>query len=226
MGTGVHKWRVLAISVTAVIVSAPLGWFVSDQLEHDNDFCTACHFAPGRRLHGEIRRGFDAEPPANLAAAHGRVRVRSRVGVSARAPAGGVRGEVAPGAARDPAAFRCIDCHGGTSPIGRLRVKALAAKDLFWYVVGDFEEPTHMRWPLWDEDCLECHSAFDETPVEAWQSPRFHQLPLHNAALGVDCVECHRVHEVGGNPEADFLHAPLVRAQCARCHPKFEEGMG
>jgi nitrate/TMAO reductase-like tetraheme cytochrome c subunit len=144
----------------------------------------------------------------------------------AHLPARTARAAGAPGAGHDPAAFRCIDCHGGTSPLGRLRVKLLAARDAFWYVVGDFEEPTEMRWPLWDEDCLKCHTAFDESTVEAWRSPRFHQLPVHNAALGVDCVECHRVHAAGGNPTAFFLHAPSVRAQCVRCHPKFEEGVG
>jgi hypothetical protein len=205
--------RGFAIVATAVIVSAPTGWVVTDRLERDDDFCNACHIAPGRPLHAAIRRDFDGAPATTLAAAH------------ARAPAGPARAAaVAPRAAAD-AVFRCIDCHGGTSPLGRVRVKALAAKDAFWYMVGHFEEPDGMRWPLWDEDCLKCHTVFDETALEAWQSPRFHQLPVHNAALGVDCVECHRVHTLGGNPEFQFLHAPSVRAQCARCHPKFEEGV-
>ena len=183
------------------MVSASLGWFISDRLEENNDFCVRCHLGPGRPLHADIRRDFDGDPPATLAAAHGRAR-----------------------AVPDPA-FRCIDCHGGTSFVGRARVKALAARDAFWYAVGHFEEPTGMRWPLWDEDCLECHAQFDASRVEAWQSPRFHQLPVHNAALGVTCVECHLAHELGGNLDAQFVHAPRVRAQCARCHLKFEEGM-
>jgi hypothetical protein len=174
-------------------------------LERDNDFCTSCHLAPGRPLHAGLRRDFDAAPPATLAAAH----------------AAAARAEVAPGAG-----FRCIECHGGTGFVGRARVKALAARDAFWYVVGHFEEPTHMRWPLWDEDCLSCHPSFDTAAVAAWQSPRFHQLPVHNAALGVACVECHNAHDAGGNPDANFVHAPLVRAQCVRCHPQYEEGMG
>ena len=83
-----------------------------------------------------------------------------------RAPAGPARrAAVAPPVAAD-AVFRCIDCHGGTSPLGRVRVKALAAKDAFWYIVGHFEEPDGMRWPLWDEDCLKCHTVFDETALE------------------------------------------------------------
>jgi nitrate/TMAO reductase-like tetraheme cytochrome c subunit len=186
--------------------SAPIGWVVTDHLEQDNDFCVSCHLAPGVRLHAGVHRDVGAAVPVSLGSVHGASRVESR-------------GE-------DPA-FRCIDCHGGTSPLGRARVKALAAKDAFWYVLGHFEEPDGMRWPLWDEDCAKCHARFDEIAAAPWQSPRFHQLPVHNAALGVRCVECHSVHEIGGNPQAFFLHAGSVRAQCARCHSEYadiEEG--
>lgn len=207
MGGGPRRRRMLAIAALTGIVSAPAGWLVSDRLEEDDDFCTSCHVAPSRPLHAALRTGFDAAPAASLAAVHGGATVQRT-------------------AAEPPTEFRCIDCHGGASFIGRVRVKALAAKDAFWYAVGHFEEPTHMRSPLWDEDCRKCHDAFDEREVEAWQSPHFHQLPVHNAALGVDCVACHEVHESGGNPDSFFLRAPRVRSQCARCHSEFLEGMG
>jgi nitrate/TMAO reductase-like tetraheme cytochrome c subunit len=196
----------LVLTAGFALGSAPIGWVVTDHLEQDNDFCVSCHLAPGVRLHAGVHREFGAPAPVSLGGVHGAARVESR-------------GE-------DPA-FRCIDCHGGTSPLGRARVKALAAKDAFWYVLGHFEEPDGMRWPLWDEDCAKCHARFDETAAAPWQSPRFHQLPVHNAALGVRCVECHSVHEIGGNPQAFFLHAGSVRAQCARCHSEYadiEEG--
>ena len=80
-----------------------------------------------------------------------------------------------------------------------------------------------MRWPLWDEDCTQCHARFDEREPEAWESPRFHQLGVHNAALGVDCVACHLAHDAPPEPTPHFLHAAHVRAQCARCHSEFEE---
>jgi predicted CXXCH cytochrome family protein len=193
--------RLLALAVLVGALAAPGGFAVTDRLEQDNDFCNACHLAPGQPLHLDIRRDFDAAPPRSLAAAHA----------------------VAGADHREDGAFRCIDCHGGASLPGRLRVKALAAKDAFWYAVGRFEEPTQMRWPLWDEDCTRCHPRFDEGEAAAWQTPRFHQLPVHNAELGVDCVECHRSHESDGDPEAFFVHAARMRAQCARCHAEFEE---
>lgn len=201
VGRGHGRW--LAVAGLLGLVAAPAGWLVTDHLERDNDFCNACHLTPATPLHIEIRRAFDATEPATLAGAHGRARVDARAG--------------------DEAAFRCIDCHGGASLRGRARVKLLAALDGFWYATGRFDEPDRMAWPLWDEDCAKCHASFDATPSPSWQTPRFHELAVHNVDMPVGCVECHRVHEPGGNAEAHFLHADLVRGRCARCHTEFEE---
>jgi nitrate/TMAO reductase-like tetraheme cytochrome c subunit len=193
----------LVLAAAAGTLVASGGWVITDRLEQDNDFCNACHLELGLPLHAEIRRDFDASPPASLAAAHGLAGNRER-------------GD----------AFRCIDCHGGVSWLGRLRVKALAGKDAFWWLVDDFDEPHDMRWPLWDEDCAQCHTSFDTSEPESWQSPRFHQLPVHNASLGVGCVECHFSHESFVDIAPYFLDAERVRPQCARCHPEFEEREG
>jgi hypothetical protein len=191
-----------AAAIVGTALAAPAGWLVTDHLEQDDDFCNACHLEPGVPLHIDIRRDFQAAPAASLAAAHAHADVETR-------------------ADND---FRCIDCHGGASFVGRARVKALAAKDTFWYVVGHFEEPVGMRWPLWDEDCTKCHTDFDEADPEPWENPRFHQLAVHNVELGVGCVECHSSHTPDGDPEHQFLRASAVRSQCARCHTEFEEG--
>ena len=191
-----------AAAIAAAALSAPVGWLVTDRLEQDDEFCNACHLEPDRPLHLDLRRDFQGSPAASLAAAH--------------AVAGSER--------RADGAFRCIDCHGGVSLLGRARVKALAAKDAFWYVVGHFEEPSGMRWPLWDEDCSQCHERFDQSDPEPWENPRFHQLAVHNVELGVACVECHSSYPPGGDPRHHFLRAAEVRAQCARCHDEFEEG--
>ncbi len=189
------------LALVGVCLAAPAGFVVSDRLEARNDFCSSCHLEPGVPLHQAIRRDFDAAAAASLAAAHARADVLD---------------------AGAPREFRCIDCHGGASLTGRLRVKLLAARDAFWYVVGHFEEPQEMRWPLWDEDCAKCHPDFDESEPAEWESPGFHQLAVHNAELGVACVECHRSHEADGDPAAHFIAASHVRSQCARCHAEFE----
>ena len=198
-----RRREVVAIALTAACFAAPAGWILSDRMEQNNDFCTSCHVSADVPLHIEIRRGFDANPPTTLSGVHGASPVRSR-GVGAEAE------------------FRCIDCHGGTSLVGRARVKALAAKDAFQYAIGSFEEPTGMGTALWDEDCTKCHAAFDEREVGEFESSRFHQLAVHNVELGVDCVECHQVHTRGGNPDAFFIRAEWVRRRCALCHSEFD----
>lgn len=196
------RWRLgrwLGVGVLVATLLGPAGWMLSDRLEQENDFCNACHLTPATPLHERIRQDFDAQPSRNLAAAH--------------ALAGSEH--------RDDRSFRCIDCHGGTGPLGRARVKALAAKDAFWYVVGDFEEPESMRWPLRDEDCTKCHAEFSPAPGAGAQP--FHAVPVHNGRFEVRCVACHTAHEGGGNPQAYFLDASRLRPLCARCHPEFSE---
>lgn len=200
---GSRPARILLYLGIAGAIAAPLGWFGTDRLEQDNDFCNACHLEPGVPLHIDLRRDFDRRPPASLAGLHGAASHPSR-------PAGS-------------AAFRCIDCHGGVGFVGRARTKLLAAKDGFWWAVGHFDEPTEMAWPLWDEDCRQCHDDFGEALARAAEAnPPFHALAVHNAALGVSCVECHLSHDPGGLEELYYLQPEHVRQRCAECHAEFE----
>jgi nitrate/TMAO reductase-like tetraheme cytochrome c subunit len=195
--------RTLLVLIAAGLVAAPLGWFGSDALEQDNDFCNACHLEPGMPLHTDIRRDFDGRPVGSLASLH----------ASAPHPA-------RPG---EEAAFRCIDCHGGVGLLGKARTKVLAAKDGFWWLVGHFDEPTEMAWPLLDDDCRQCHPDFAEASAAAGEAnPPFHALAVHNVALGVSCVECHLSHTPGGRQDLYYLQPAHVRRQCGRCHPAFE----
>jgi nitrate/TMAO reductase-like tetraheme cytochrome c subunit len=178
-----------------------VSWAVSDRLERENEFCLGCHLSPQVRLHDSIGRDFERRPPSSLAARHAAV-------------------EAAHGVEEG---FRCIQCHGGTSWPGRLRVKLMAASDAFWYVSGHFEEPDRMAWPLWDEDCRKCHTSLGGAQPEAWDSRPFHEGSGHEGELGVACVDCHRAHDTGVDPEAHFLRASHVRTQCARCHSDFRD---
>ena len=211
---------VLVVGALSGLVAGPTGWFVTDALERDNDFCISCHLTEGVPLHIDIRNDFDGAgdgaldggldgalsgslggaSAVNLAAVHGAAQVEARSD----------RGE---------AAFRCIDCHGGTGLVGRAKVKVLAAKDAFWYLTGEFDEPHEMAWPLEDADCRKCHGEF-QTKAGEFEAPAFHDLPLHNRDLGVDCVECHIVH-LPGDADNYFLDRQHTREQCARCHADF-----
>ncbi len=190
--------------IALAAIAAPLGWWGTDRLEDDDAFCTACHLADGTPLHAENASDFAARPPVSLAVAH------AAAGNEARADG----------------AFRCIDCHGGTGFGGRARVKLLSARDALVYLSGRFDEPHGMRWPLRDEDCRKCHASFASAAAAraSGEAPPFHALSVHNRELGVSCVTCHRAHERGGLADRNFLHAEPVRAECARCHPEFEEG--
>jgi len=191
--------RFLLLGIPILLVAGPGGWIGSDLLEQDNDFCNACHLPNGVPLHEQIRDDFDARPPPTLAAFHAGEPVESH-------PA-------------DPH-FRCIDCHGGVGLVGRTRVKILAAKDAFFWAIGDYDEPDDMAWPLQDADCRKCHASF-EVKAEAFDTPAFHDLPPHNNELGVNCVECHVSHETSVDAGHYFLDGPRVREECARCHSQF-----
>ncbi len=199
--TRAMRWLLFAAIAGAVL--APVGWFGTDWLEQDDDFCNACHLEPGVPLHIEIRRDYDTRPVASLAGLHAAALHPTRPAAEA--------------------AFRCIDCHGGVGLVGRARTKALAAKDAFWWLVGHFDEPTEMAWPLWDDDCRQCHPDFQESEAAAAEpNPPFHALSVHNAALGMACVECHLSHEPGGLEDLYHLHPAHVRERCAECHSEFE----
>ncbi len=190
----------MAIVGAVSFVLAVVGWFGTDALEANNDFCNACHLPNGDVLHGQIRAGFDARPPTTLSSLHQTAGEPSR-------------------------AFRCIDCHGGVGFLGRAKVKALAAKDALVWLGGDFDEPDHMAYPLGEEDCRQCHESFRPAEDEQDAALRFHALAVHNADLGFDCVECHTAHDGGDDPATYFMHAQNVRGQCGRCHSEFQEGM-
>lgn len=192
--------RVAVVTSLLLALAAPASWLATDRLEENDAFCNACHLPSGAPLHERNLADFLERPAVSLAVAH--------------AAAGNE--------ARPDAAFRCIDCHGGTGFAGRARVKLLSARDALMYVTRRFAEPDGMRWPLRDEDCRRCHATF-AAAASGWGEPGFHELAVHNRELGVGCVECHLAHPRGGLAERALLHPEPVRAQCARCHSEFEE---
>ena len=135
-------------------------------------------------LHAAIGRDFVGEPPASLASRHASVGVEQR----------------------DDDQFRCVDCHGGTSWPGRIRVKLLAANDAFWYAAGRYSEPTSMASPLWDEDRPKCHPVFDTT-----RSARRDHASLPRAH-GTGRTNRDRIAR---SRAGAYLRADHVKAQCA-----------
>ena len=191
-----RRGRRVRLAVALLLLGAiggPVGWQVTDRLESNNAFCASCHLDADTPLHREIARDFELWPVSTLASKHGKAVVEGR----------------------DEAAFRCVDCHGGTGLVGRARVKLLAAKDAFWYVSGRFEEPRQMSVPLRDEDCSKCHADHPAAAGQPDAAQPFHALAVHDTNLGLACVACHEAHVSGGRAEAYFLRAERVRSECA-----------
>ncbi|MEE2703091.1 MAG: hypothetical protein VX614_03615 [Myxococcota bacterium] len=163
-------------------------WVVSDRLESDNRFCVACHLDSATPLHEKKSLDLRSDPPRSLVAAHR--------------------------ASRED--FRCIDCHRGTGSLGRIRVKLVAARDAASYLIGRFREPERMRHPLWDSDCLKCH-----TSVAGADAGAFHGVEVHNVEFPFACVECHTSHSGQGDPELQFLDQQEVLPICQECHEEY-----
>ena len=177
------------IALLAALTSAPAGWLISDQLEAQNEFCTSCHLDAATPLHEKKMSEFLREPGASLVAVHR--------------------------AAQDD--FRCIDCHGGASFANQLRVKSVAARDAFFYLLGRFEEPQQMEHPLWNEDCAKCHASYSSARDDA-----FHAIGVHNLPdFGYDCVQCHQAHPTGRKASLDFLETEPLITVCRNCHEEF-----
>jgi hypothetical protein len=175
----------------------------SDRVEARNEFCTSCHLPDGTPLHQTIGADFDGLVPANLTGVHGRALLDER----------------------EDGAFRCIDCHGGTGAIGRTRVKLLSVFDGLRYAVGAFEEPDSMPWPLSDAVCAQCHQHLRNAPAPGWSRESFHAVGPHaELSDGPGCVDCHAVHEPGGDPFAYFLDRERVHVFCRDCHSDFARG--
>jgi Cytochrome c7 and related cytochrome c len=196
--------RPIGLALSSLGLAFAIGWWGTDVLERQNDFCNACHLDGGGPLHAGIRRDFDARPPASLAALH--AERRPRPGPDARE-------------------MRCFDCHAGVGFGGRARIKAVAARDLVVWLAGRAREPSGLTVPLRDEDCRQCHpQVASESRDDA--RPAFHGVFVHNDSLGVACTSCHAVHVADGDPRFHFLSTVRVRAECARCHSQFETARG
>lgn len=170
------------------IAGLPAAWLVSDHLESDNRFCVSCHVSPETPLHQRKLDEFLGAPPVSLVAAHRAARSE----------------------------FRCVDCHGGVGLVGRARVKAVTLLDALRYTAGRFGEPEHMRHPLGDPDCTQCHTRYRPARDDA-----FHAIPVHNADFPWSCVECHEAHPATRAPGLSFVRRENVLPICRTCHEEF-----
>jgi hypothetical protein len=134
----------------------------------------------------------------------------------------------------------CIACHGGAEPGMRLAVWGVAGFDTLRFLVGAYGEPTHMRLPLGDTECRQCHTpilraartqapapsarpAGDESTfaaeaeTEGRGGTSYHAIREHDAAR-VACVRCHTSHTTDSDVGNRFISRPIVVPICRECH--------
>ncbi|MDJ0866966.1 MAG: cytochrome c3 family protein [Myxococcota bacterium] len=189
------QWTLWLLPLSVVV--GAIGWGVSDRVEQRNDFCNACHLPDGTALHRQVRDDFDRVMPLSLAGVHGRGWVEER----------------------EDSDFRCIDCHAGSGPVERTKIKLLAARDAVRYAIGRFEEPEGMPFDLSAGTCLGCHPTFRSSAAPGWTVEAYHGLDAHDDAPdGPACVSCHAVHPRDGDAFAYFMQRERVDRQCQVCH--------
>lgn len=163
------------------------GVVVTDRLEEDNTFCTACH------LHEKKFTEFHPVQGqwVTLAAAHNLEGAKH---------------------------VKCIDCHIGATITDKIVIKALAARDTVAYVMGAFQEPTHLRYALGSRTCLKCHPSGGQNPE---QENAFHNAAPH-AKMPIVCYACHTVHATA-SVETRFLREATVKPWCHTCHQDMDQ---
>lgn len=114
---------------------------------------------------------------------------------------------------------KCISCHGEEGITGMIRTTILANKDLYKFIIGDYEQPSRVFHPILDKDCVKCH---DEERLLDLSDDAFHAISDH-AELKADCVQCHNGHRLGGEREKGFMVAATAQPRCDACHDELEQ---
>jgi len=163
------------------------GIVVTDHLEDNNTFCTSCH-----PLHEKKFAEFHPVQGqrVTLAAAHN------------------LEGDKH---------VKCIECHIGATVTDKMVIKAIAARDTVAYFLGQFQEPTHLRYALGNRTCLKCHATGGQNPE---QEDAFHNT-AHHHNMPLICYECHTVHPPA-TTATRFLQHNTVQPLCDACHRRTE----
>lgn len=141
-------------------------------------------------------------------------------------------------------AVGCIACHGGADPVMRVRVWRVAGIDTLRFLSGQYREPDHMRLPLRDVDCRQCHSpilkataapkgaapavdptdestASAEAATEGRGGTSYHAIREHDT-VKTRCITCHAAHVTGSDAANRFIVRARVAPRCKECHPSME----
>jgi predicted CXXCH cytochrome family protein len=111
----------------------------------------------------------------------------------------------------------------------RLLVWAVAGVDTLRFLAGAYAEPMHMRLPLRDAECLQCHTPIlrpraaepepfaAEAETEGRGGTSYHAIREHET-VKIACVRCHTSHTMDSDAGNRFIARARVRPLCGECH--------
>jgi predicted CXXCH cytochrome family protein len=117
---------------------------------------------------------------------------------------------------------RCIDCHSGGGPLGRLAGLDRGAHDLIAYMSGHYNNPAVTTQPLGDGSCLKCHENIYNNQTF---NNHFHLFLSRWQAVdpqAAHCVDCHTSH-ISGPTDQAYLQDATVEPVCQACHSAIRE---
>ena len=113
---------------------------------------------------------------------------------------------------------RCIDCHTGPGIIGRYRGLLAGSTNLIAYFSGHYPQPSSLREPYPDANCLKCHDAI--THKQEFNN-HFHVFLTNWQAVdknAAGCVSCHLSHDKSGDAKIGYLNQQTTAGVCKKCH--------
>lgn len=118
---------------------------------------------------------------------------------------------------------RCIDCHSGPPPLGRLQGLSQGMQDLVAYYSGHYHNPAITTNKLGDGSCLKCHAnAMADTSF----NNHFHAFLSRWQAVdsnAAHCVDCHTSH-LASIADQTYLVQATVEQVCQSCHQVLRGG--
>lgn len=118
---------------------------------------------------------------------------------------------------------RCIDCHSGGGPLGRMDGLSQGAQDALAYYSGNYHSPAVTTSPLGDGSCTKCHA---DSMSQRNFNNHFHVFLARWQSLdqnAAHCVDCHTGHKAA-TPAQQYLETTAVRAVCNQCHTALGAG--
>lgn len=117
---------------------------------------------------------------------------------------------------------RCIDCHSGYGPLGRMEGLTQGAKDLVAFYSGHYHNPAITTNKLGDGSCIKCHQ---QSLTDRSFNNHFHLFLSRWQSIdpnAAHCVDCHTSHSSGQSAQS-FLSVPAVQQICQDCHSVLAE---